>query len=74
MNLKTICNPAKLWFALSLLCAFYMLYSGFNLVMVLIRLFYAFIWTIVIGLMCRNEMYTMSWSLVVLPIIYIFFM
>lgn len=74
MNYKDLCNPAKIWFALSIISAIFMLYNGVNTFMVVVRLFAAFIWTIFIGLLCRNNMYTLSWSLVILPIFYMYFM
>lgn len=74
MNYKDLCNPAKIWFALSILSAIMMLYNGVNTVIVLVRLLVAFIWTIVVGMFCRNDMYTFSWSLVILPVFYMYFM
>ena len=70
-DFKHLCTPAKIYFALSLLsCATALLY-GTRAMLVLFKLIFAFIWTIILGWLCSKGYVNVSWFLLLLPYILI---
>jgi predicted PurR-regulated permease PerM len=67
-----LCTPAKIYFSLAILSIFLGLFNGIHIVMILIKLFFAFIWTYILAWLCKKGLKTLSWFLVILPFIMIF--
>lgn len=67
-----LCTPAKIYFSLAILSILIGLFSGFNVIMILTKLFFAFIWTYILSWLCKKGFKTLSWFLVLLPFIMIF--
>lgn len=71
MNIEfsKLCTPAKIYFAIAVLASIFMLFSGVSFITVFIRLIFAFIWTFVLGWLCKKGFTSISWFLVLLPYI-----
>ena len=70
-NFKELCAPAKLYFVLVIISIIVGLFSGFQVMAVLIKLIFAFVWTVVLNWLCKKGWKTLSWILVLLPFIFI---
>ena len=66
-----ICMPAKIYFAIAVIASVIALFSGLGLMMVAMKLVFAFIWTFVLGWLCDQGFKSLSWFLVLLPYIFI---
>lgn len=72
MNLKTLCTPAKIYFAITVLSAIWMLVNNVNAMAVIIKLVFAFLWTLVLGWLCKKGYEVVSWILVLMPFVLMF--
>ena len=70
-DFSKICTPAKIYFAIAVIASVIALFSGAGVMMVAMKLIFAFIWTFVSGWLCDQGFQTLSWFLVLLPYIFI---
>jgi hypothetical protein len=70
-DFSKICTPAKIYFAIAVVASIVALFSGARIMMVAFKLFFAFIWTFILGWLCDKGFKTLSWFLVFLPYILI---
>ncbi len=66
-----LCNPAKLYFVLVVISIIVGLFSGFQFVALVLKLIFAFVWTVVLNWLCKKGWKTVSWILVLMPFIFI---
>ena len=66
---SNLCTPAKIYFAIAVIASIFALFKGFGLMVVAFKLFFAFIWTFILGWLCKKGFKTLSWFLVLLPYI-----
>jgi hypothetical protein len=66
-----LCTPAKIYFAIAVIASIVMLFSGVSFLSVFIKLIFAFVWTFVLGWLCKKGFTSLSWFLVLLPYIII---
>lgn len=64
-----LCMPAKIYFAIAVIAAIIALLSGISFIVALMNIVFAFIWTYVLGWLCKNGYNAISWFLVLLPYI-----
>jgi hypothetical protein len=64
-----LCAPAKLYFVLVIISIIVGLFSGFQVLAIILKLIFAFIWTIVLNWLCKKGWKVLSWILVLLPFI-----
>lgn len=64
-----LCVPAKIYFAIAVISSVVMLFKGFGMMMVFWKLLFAFVWTYVLGWLCKKGFSAISWFLVLLPYI-----
>lgn len=64
-----LCTPAKIYFAIAVLSAIFMLLNGFGFAFIAVKMVFAFIWSFVLGWMCKKGYSSISWLLVLLPYI-----
>ena len=64
-----LCTPAKIYFAIAVIASIVMLFSGVSFLAVFIKLIFAFIWSFVLGWLCKKGFTGVSWFLVLLPYI-----
>ena len=69
---KKLCTPAKIYFALAVLSAIMMLIRRVSVMAVLLKLIVAFVWTVVLGWLCKKGFKMISWALVLLPFLLMF--
>jgi len=66
-----LCTPAKIYFAIAVISSIIALFNGVGIFIVAIKIFFAFIWTFVLGWLCDKGFKSISWFLVLLPYIII---
>ena len=66
-----LCTPAKIYFALSVIACIFALFNRVSFLAVGVKLIFAFIWTFVLGWLCKKGFQSISWFLVLLPYIII---
>lgn len=71
-DFKKLCTPARLYFAFSVISCIIMLFGRMSLLAVFSKLIFAFLWTFVLGWLCKKGYETISWILVLLPFIMMF--
>lgn len=70
-DFRELCTPAKLYFAIAVIATVFALFNGATIMMAFWKLLFAFIWTYVLGWLCKKGFRTFSWFLVLLPYIII---
>ena len=66
-----LCTPAKIYFAIAVIASIIALFNGVHLMAVFMKLVFAFVWTYLLGMLCRKGLKTLAWFLVALPYIII---
>jgi hypothetical protein len=66
-----LCTPAKVYFAIAVIASIIALFNGVHLMAVLMKLVFAFVWTFLLGMLCRKGFKTLAWFLVALPYIFL---
>lgn len=66
-----LCTPAKIYFAIAVIAVIFGLFNGLSLMYAFWKLLFAFIWTFVLGWLCKKGFTAISWFLVLLPYIII---
>ena len=70
-NFSKLCTPAKIYFGIAVISIIIALFSGVSLMLAFSKLFFAFIWTFVLGWLCDKGYSSISWFLVLLPYVVI---
>jgi hypothetical protein len=68
-NFSTLCNPAKLYIVLAVLTFFIGIFNGIGIMILLVNLFFAFIWTYILNWLCKKGYQYFSWFIVLFPYI-----
>ncbi len=68
-SFKELCTPAKLYFVIAVFSSILMLLNKANIITVLVKLVFAFLWTCVLCWLCKKGYKSISWFLVLLPFI-----
>jgi len=66
-----LCTPAKVYFAIAVIASIIALFNGIHLMAVFMKLVFAFVWTYLLGMLCRKGFKTLAWFLVALPYIFL---
>ena len=70
-DFNKLCNPAKLYFVLVMIFIVIGLFSKIDIMSIIFKLIFAFIWTIVLNWLCSKGYTTLSWIIVFLPFVLI---
>lgn len=70
-DFSKLCTPAKIYFAIAVIATIFALFNGFSIMMAVWKLVFAFIWTFILGWLCKKGYTSISWFLVLLPYIII---
>ena len=70
-SFRELCTPAKIYFAIAVIASIFSLLNGIGVIAVGFNLVFAFIWTFVLGWLCKKGFTNISWFLVLLPYIII---
>ena len=68
---KNLCTPAKIYFGIAVIASIFALFRGISFGAVLIKLIFAFLWTFILGWLCKKGYSYISWFLVLLPYVVI---
>ena len=71
-NFSKLCTPAKIYFAIAVIATLFDLYNGASIMFAFWEIFFAFIWTFILGWLCDQGYKSISWFLVLLPYILMF--
>ena len=66
-----LCTPAKIYFAIAVIATIVALFNGVSIMYAISKLVFAFIWTYILGWLCKKGYTSISWFLVLLPYIII---
>ena len=70
-NFSKLCTPAKIYFGIAVIATIIALFNGVSFMMAFSKMFFAFIWTFVLGWLCDKGYSSISWFLVLLPYVVI---
>jgi len=70
-DFKSLCTPAKIYFAIAIVSCVFALFNHMSILAVFIKLIFAFLWTYVLGWLCEKGYKSVSWFLVLLPYVVI---
>ena len=70
-SFSKLCTPAKIYFGIAVIATIFSLFNGIPLMVAFMNMFFAFIWTFVLGWLCDKGYSAISWFLVLLPYILI---
>ncbi len=70
-SFSKLCTPAKIYFGIAVIATIIALFNGVSFMMAFMKIFFAFIWTFVLGWLCDKGYSSISWFLVLLPYILI---
>lgn len=70
-DFSKLCTPAKIYFTIAVFAGILALLNGISIFFVLFKLVFAFIWTFILGWLCKKGFNSVSWFLVLLPYIII---
>lgn len=68
-DFSKLCTPAKIYFGIAVIAAIIGLFNGIPIMSAVWNLIFAFIWTYVLGWLCKKGYTSISWFLVLLPYI-----
>lgn len=71
-DFSKLCTPAKIYFAIAVIATMFDLYNGASIMFAFWEIFFAFIWTFILGWLCDQGYKSISWVLVLLPYILMF--
>jgi hypothetical protein len=66
-----LCTPAQIYFAIAIIAIIIGLFKNISFGILILKLIFAFIWTFILGWLCKKGWSGLSWFLVVLPYIVI---
>lgn len=69
---SNLCTPAKIYFVIAVISSIVALFSGVKIMFIFTKLVFAFLWTFILGWLCKKGFTSISWFLVLLPYIIIF--
>ena len=70
-DFSKLCTPAKIYFAIAVIASILALFNGIGMLAVAMKLIFAFVWTFVLGWLCKKGYTSISWALVLLPYVVI---
>lgn len=70
-DFSKLCTPAKIYFAIAVIAIVIGLFNGLSIMFAFWKLVFAFIWTFILGWLCKKGFTAISWFLVLLPYILI---
>ena len=70
-DFSKLCTPAKIYFAIAVIAVIFALFNGASLMFAFWKLLFAFIWTYILGWLCKKGYESISCFLVLLPYILI---
>ena len=64
---EKMCTPAKIYFCIAVIATLYSLFIQLPFGLILVKLFFALLWTFLLSGLCRKGYKSLSWFLVLFP-------
>ena len=55
LDIKKLCTPAKIYLAIAVISALFLLFNGFAFLFVFVKLAFAIVWTFILGWLCKKD-------------------
>jgi hypothetical protein len=68
---KKLCTPARIYFGIAVIASVVALFRGVAFGRVFVNMIFAFLWSFILGWLCKKGFSAISWFLVLLPYIVI---
>jgi hypothetical protein len=68
-DFSKLCTPAKIYFGIAVIATIFSLLNGASVITEFWKIVFAFIWTFLLGWLCKKGYSSISWFLVLLPYI-----
>ena len=69
IDFNKLCTPAKIYFALTVFSCIILIFNQVSILVIASKLLFAFLWTLVLGFLCKKGYKSISWFLVLFPFI-----
>jgi hypothetical protein len=69
IDFNKLCTPAKIYFALAVFSCVILIFHRVSIIVISYKLIFAFLWSLVLGWLCKKGYKTISWFLVLFPFI-----
>lgn len=66
-----LCTPAKLYLFIAIIASVFALFTGIGIGAIIMKIFFALIWTYFLAWLCKKGYSSISWFLVLLPYLFI---
>ena len=67
MNTSNLCTPAFLYFIISFLYLIFTSFANFNIMNIIIKLFFIVLWSLLLNFLCTNGLSIIAWIMVIIP-------
>ena len=71
INLGEACLPARVYFYITVFSIAVALFNGINIISIVMKVFFAFVWFGLLKMLCDKGYENISWILVLLPFVII---
>jgi hypothetical protein len=71
IDFNKLCTPAKIYFTLAVFSCIILIFHRVSILVISTKLIFAFIWSIILGWLCKKGYKSLSWFLVLFPFILI---
>lgn len=72
-SFSELCTPAKFYLITSIIFMAIGLFFSLNIILILIKLLFIFLWTLFLNFLCSNDLTSVAWFLVILPYVFLYF-
>jgi len=72
MNFSDLCTPAFIYFIISFVYLIINSFTNFNIVGIIVKIFFIMLWSWFLNFLCRNGYSIISWLIIVLPFFILF--
>ncbi len=66
-DFEKLCTPSKLYFLIAVISLIFAFFKHFNIVLLIVNLLFALVWTLVLSCLCDKGFSYLSWFLVLFP-------
>ena len=69
IDFNKLCTPARIYFALTVFSCIILIFHRVSILVISTKLIFAFLWTLILGWLCKKGYKSISWFLVLFPFI-----
>jgi len=71
MDVSALCTPAMIYFIISFIYLIISAFTTFNVISIIIKLFFIMLWTWFLNFLCSKGYSIISWLIIVLPFLFL---